>query len=320
MKIAILTSGGDSQGMNAAVRAAVRTCLYLKHTPFIVEDGYKGLVEDKIKEATSHSVSNIIKNGGTVIGTSRSKEFQDSLDVRKQVVKNLKDKGINALLVIGGNGSYMGAYKLHELGINVVGVPGTIDNDINSSDYSIGFDTATNIVVEAVDRLRDTITSHGRCSIVEVMGRDCGDIAINAGIASGAELVICAERPMTQEQIVKEVIQHKQGMHKSHVIIILAEKIYDANELAKLVEEKTGITTRATILGHIQRGGTPSARDRIIASQLAAEAIEFLHEGKSGAALGILEGKVVATPIMEAVKMKKSNITNSLVKLLDYLK
>ena len=320
MKIGILTSGGDSQGMNAAVRSAVRTTLYLGHTPYLIIDGYRGLYEGKINEAKANSVSNIIKNGGTAIGSSRLPEFKDDLSIREKCANNLKEKGIDALMVIGGNGSYMGASKLSELGINVVGVPGTIDNDINSTDYTIGFDTAVNIVVEAVDRLRDTITSHGRCSIVEVMGRDCGDIAIHAGIASGAELVVCAEHMMTEDEIVKEVIAHKSGRQKAHVIIVVAEKIFDTIELAKVVEEKTGISTRATILGHIQRGGTPTARDRVIASQLAAAGIEFLHEGKTGAAFGILNGVVTATPILEAVKMKKSDQTKNLIKLIDYLK
>ncbi len=302
-KIGVLTSGGDAPGMNAAIRAVARTAINNDIEVFAVYDGYKGLVENNLKKMNVNSVSSIINRGGTILGSARLKEFADD-KVAQIAVDNLKASGIEALVTLGGDGTYCGALKLSGFGINCVGVPCTIDNDITSTDYTIGFDTAVNTAVEAIDRLRDTSHSHQRCSIVEVMGRYCGDIAVASGIASGAEAVVTADNKLSAEEIIDVVMKAKQAK-KRHAIIIITEHVMDVHKLATEIESATGFETRATVLGHIQRGGSPTANDRVLAARLGEAAVKELINGQTGICMGIKNGEVVATPITEALKMKK---------------
>lgn len=303
-RIGVLTSGGDAPGMNAVIRAVVRSALAQNIEVYGIYDGYKGILTKKIKLLTNRSVDNIINNGGTFLGTARLPEFKDE-EVRINAVEILKEYGIEALVTIGGDGTYQGALGLTKLGINCIGVPGTIDNDIASTDYTIGFDTAVSVAVDAIDRLRDTCSSHNRCSIVEVMGRYCGDIAYQAGVAGGANYIITGETGLNEEELFKTV-REVAASGKRHCIIVITEHVCDVNALAKKVEAETGFETRATILGHIQRGGRPTHNDRVLASRLGNEAVEELIKGNGGVCMGIISGKLVATPIEEALKMKKN--------------
>ncbi|MDO6354971.1 6-phosphofructokinase [Caloramator sp. CAR-1] len=304
--IGVLTSGGDAPGMNAAIRAVVRTGLANGLRVMGIQRGYNGIINGEIFEMTSSSVSDIIQRGGTILRTARSEEFRTE-EGRKKAYNVLKVFGIEGLVVIGGDGSFTGAMKLsNEHGVKVVGIPGTIDNDLAYTDYTIGFDTAVNTVLDAINKLRDTSTSHERVSIVEVMGRRCGDIALYAGLAGGAESIIIPEQPYDFNELCRTIIESK-AKGKMHSLIILAEGVGGAEDLAKKIEEITGIETRATKLGHIQRGGSPTAFDRILASKMGARAVELLLEGKSQRVVGIRDGKIIDMDIVEALSMKKKS-------------
>ncbi|WIF94207.1 6-phosphofructokinase [Caminicella sporogenes] len=301
--IGVLTSGGDAPGMNAAIRAVVRTAIYNGIKVMGIQQGYNGLINGNIKEMDLSSVGDIIHRGGTILRTARCEEFKTE-EGRQKALTVLKVFGIEGLVVIGGDGSFQGAQKLSHAGIKTIGIPGTIDNDLAYTDYTIGFDTALNTVLDSVSKIRDTSASHGRANIIEVMGRHCGDIALYSGLAGGAESIIVPEEDFDIDSICKKLIQGK-NRGKLHSIIMLAEGIGNAFELGKEIEEKTGIETRVTILGHVQRGGSPTAFDRILASRMGARAVELLIEGKSGRAIGIRNNKLVDMDIDEALEMEK---------------
>ncbi|MBV7298752.1 6-phosphofructokinase [Enterovibrio paralichthyis] len=298
-KIGVLTSGGDAPGMNAAIRGVVRAALSEGLEVYGVYDGYQGLHQNRIEKLNRTSVSDIINKGGTFLGSARFPEFKDE-KVREQAIQNMKMHGIDALVVIGGDGSYMGAKKLTEMGFPCIGLPGTIDNDIPGTDYTIGYLTALNTVVEAIDRLRDTSSSHQRISIVEVMGRHCGDLTLMASIAGGCEYFITPEIGLDKENLIAKI---KEGIYKGkkHAIIAITELMTDVNELAKYIEAETGRETRATILGHIQRGGQPRAFDRILASRMGAYAVELLVKGEGGRCVGIQREELVHHDIIDAI-------------------
>lgn len=302
-KIAILTSGGDAPGMNAAIRAVVRTALKSGLEVMGVRRGYSGLINGELFNMDRTSVSDIIQRGGTILRTARCQEFKQE-EVRQRAVKILKAYGIDALVVIGGDGSFTGAKLLSKLGVKTVGLPGTIDNDLAYTDYTIGFDTALNTVLDAINKIRDTSTSHERVSIVEVMGRNCGDIAVYTGIAGGAEAVIIPEEDFDKDALCRTILEGKSN-GKMHNLILLAEGVGGAFDLAKEVEEVTGIETRATILGHTQRGGSPSSFDRVLASRMGAKAVEVLLEGKTSRVIGIRENKIVDDDIDEALAIER---------------
>ncbi|MDK2918145.1 MAG: 6-phosphofructokinase 1 [Candidatus Petromonas sp.] len=301
--IGVLTSGGDAPGMNAAIRAVVRTGIYHGIKVMGIEQGYNGLINGNIMEMDLSSVGDIIHRGGTILRTARCEEFKTE-EGRQKALTVLKVFGIEGLVVIGGDGSFQGAQKLSHAGIKTIGIPGTIDNDLAYTDYTIGFDTALNTVLDSVSKIRDTSASHGRANIIEVMGRHCGDIALYSGLAGGAESIIVPEEDYDIDSICKKLIQGK-NRGKLHSIIMLAEGIGNAFELGKEIEEKTGIETRVTILGHVQRGGSPTAFDRILASRMGAKAVELLMEGKSGRAIGIRNNKLIDMDIDEALAMEK---------------
>lgn len=302
--IGVLTSGGDAPGMNAAIRAVVRYGIANDLRVMGIQRGYNGLINGEIFEMNRSSVSDIIQRGGTILKTARSDEFK-TVEGRKKGYNVLRVFGIEGLIVIGGDGSFRGAQLLsQEHDIKTVGVPGTIDNDLAYTDYTIGFDTAQNTVLDAINKLRDTSTSHERVSIVEVMGRHCGDIALFTGIAGGAESIIVPEEVYDFDELCKTILEGKRS-GKVHNLVILAEGVGGAQELAKKIENVTGIETRDTILGHIQRGGSPSAFDRILASRLGAKAVQVLLEGKSQRVIGIKDNKVVDTDIDEALAMPR---------------
>lgn len=293
-KIAVLTSGGDAPGMNAAVRAVVRTAIYNGLEVYGVYQGYKGLIENNIKKLEVGDVGNIINRGGTMLYSARLPEFANP-EVRKIAIKNLEDLGIDGLVVIGGDGSYRGAMALsNEMNIKTIGIPGTIDNDICCTDFTIGFDTALNTIVDAIDKVRDTASSHERAFIIEVMGRNAGDLALLAGIAGGSESLLIPEKREDIEDVVAR-IKAGEDRGKKHSIIVLAEGVMPAHELAAKLKELTGEEIRYTILGHIQRGGTPSAMDRVLASRLGNYAVQLLLAEKSGRAVGIQNNRLVST-------------------------
>jgi 6-phosphofructokinase 1 len=302
-KIGVLTSGGDAPGMNAAIRAVVRSALALNIEVYGIYNGYAGLINNEIKQLTHKDVGGIINRGGTFLGSARLPEFKDE-EVRKKGVANLREHGIEALVVVGGDGSYMGALRLTEMGINCIALPGTIDNDIVSTDLTIGFDSALNTAVEAIDKIRDTSSSHARCNVVEIMGRHCGDLSMYASIGGGAEDVIIAEKEFDFERIINQ-IETGKDRGKKHYLIVLAELLQDAHELAKEIEARTSVETRATILGHIQRGGAPSAMDRVLASRMGAYAVQLLQEGLGGRCVGIVENKLRHFDITEALAMPR---------------
>lgn len=300
-KIAILTSGGDAPGMNAAIRAVTRAALSNGLEVFGVYEGYKGLVEDNLVAFTARSVSDIINRGGTILGTARLPEFRQ-LEVREMAANNLKKRGIDALIVIGGDGTYKGAAELNKLGINCIGLPGTIDNDISGTDYTIGFDTALNTIVENVDKIRDTSSSHQRCSIIEVMGRHCGDLALFAGLASAADYIITPEVTFEKDDLIKNLKSIREGA-KKRAIVVMTEKVYDPFKLAKEVEAATGFETRATVLGHIQRGGAPSAADRVLASRMGKYAVDLLMEGWSSRCVCITNNHIHHLDFADALNL-----------------
>ena len=299
--IAVLTSGGDAPGMNAALRAVVRMSIFKGIRVMGVQRGYSGLINGELVEMDRRSVSDIIHRGGTILRTARCEEFKTK-EGREKAANVLRVFGIDGLVVIGGDGSFAGAQLLSEMGISTVGIPGTIDNDLAYTEYAIGFDTALNTVLDAINKIRDTSSSHERISVVEVMGRNCGDIAMYAGIGGGAEKVIIPEKGYEIDDLCKTIFEGKQR-GKMHNLIILAEGVGGANELAKEIEEITGIESRATILGHIQRGGSPSGFDRMLASRMGVAAVEVLMEGKSGRVIGMRDGKIVDEDINTALSM-----------------
>lgn len=303
--IGVLTSGGDAPGMNAAVRAVVRAGLSYGMHVWGIERGYNGLLSEELVEMNLRSVSDIIHRGGTMLYTARSPEFNTQAGVEK-AAENCRKNGIDGVVVIGGDGSFRGARDLTNAGVPCIGIPGTIDNDIASSEYTIGFDTAMNTAVEMVDRLRDTMESHDRCSVVEVMGRRCGDIALQTGIAVGATSILVPEVPYDFQKDIVDRMQLTQRTGKKHFIIIVAEGVGGVDKLAKEIEEKTGIETRATVLGHVQRGGSPTLRDRVVGSEMGAYAARLLHEEKSNRVVVMQGGKIVDLDITEALNMKRT--------------
>ena len=302
--IAVLTSGGDAPGMNAAVRAVVRQALVKGKKVKGIQRGYAGLLNEEIYDMTASSVSDTISRGGTKIQTARCKEMMTT-EGQEMAAEICKKHGIDALVVIGGDGSFQGAQKLSALGINTVGVPGTIDLDISCTDYTIGFDTACNTAMEAIDKVRDTSTSHERCSIIEVMGRRAGYIALWCGLANGAEDILLPETYDYNEQVLIDHIIANRKRGKQHHIIINAEGVGHSYEMAKRIEAATGVETRATIIGHIQRGGSPTCKDRVYATIMGAMAVDLLCEGKSNRVVAHKNGEFVDFDIDEALAMKK---------------
>lgn len=303
-KIAVLTSGGDSQGMNAAVRAVVRSGLYFGLEVYGIQRGYQGLLNNDIFRMDLRSVGDIIHRGGTILQSARCKEFR-TLEGQQKGAQILRDHGVDGLIVIGGDGSYQGANKLSQQGIKTMGLPGTIDNDISFTDHTIGFDTAVSVVVDAINKLRDTMSSHERSSIVEVMGRHCGDIALHSGLASGAETILVPEVEFNMDEVAERMKQNF-AHGKRHSIIIVAEGVGRGEDVAaELVKRFPTNEPRVTVLGHIQRGGTPTAFDRNLASRLGDFAVCQLIAGQSDKACGIVKGELVATDINTVVHTKK---------------
>ena len=303
--IGVLTSGGDAPGMNAAVRAVVRAGCENGFRVMGIRRGYNGLMQGDMFEMNLRSVSNIINRGGTVLYSARSPEFKTEEGLQK-ALKVAKDVNMEGIVVIGGDGSFRGARDLSLRGVNCVGIPGTIDNDIACSDYTIGYDTAMNTVLEMVDRLRDTSESHDRCSVVEVMGRRAGYIALNAGIACGATSILIPEVEYDFQRDVIDRMKRTQKTGKRHFIIIVAEGIGGVEEMAKRIEAETGVETRATVLGHVQRGGHPTVRDRVTASLMGHKAVELLKAGIGNRVLAINKDEIVDYDIFEALNMKKT--------------
>ncbi len=299
-KIGVLTSGGDAPGMNAAIRAVTRTALKHGIEVFGIHDGYHGLVEGNIHPLTRESVGDILGRGGTILGSARLPEFKE-LAYREKALEQLKKFEIEAIVVIGGDGSYRGAKALTDMGINCIGLPGTIDNDISSTDFTIGFDTALNTVVEAVDKLRDTSSSHHRCSVVEVMGNRCGDLALWAGIACGAEIVITNQTGFDELETLELLNHFGNDVKKNHAIVLISEKITDVDAFAKKVSKATVFSGRATVLGHVQRGGSPSPFDRVLASRMGEKAVDLLLQGIGGHSVGIVDNKINSVPIEDGL-------------------
>jgi 6-phosphofructokinase 1 len=298
-KIGVLTSGGDAPGMNAAIRSVVRKAIYHDLEIYGVYNGYQGLIDGNIKEMELGSVGDIIQRGGTILYSARCEEFKTE-EGQQKAIKQLNKHGIEGLIVIGGDGSFRGAEKLTQKGYPCIGVPGTIDNDIPGTDFTIGFDTALNTVIQAIDKIRDTATSHERTYVVEVMGRHAGDIALWAGLADGAESILIPERPDEFKEVIDRLKRgHERG--KKHSIIILAEGVGSGVEYTQRIKEETNFETRVTVLGHTQRGGSPTASDRVLASRLGAKAVDLILEGKAGRMVGIQNNKLVDHDISEAL-------------------
>jgi 6-phosphofructokinase 1 len=304
-KIGVLTSGGDAPGMNAAIRAVVRTGIYSGLEVFGVMRGYAGMIENDIVPMHSRSVANIIQRGGTILKTARCKEFFEH-EGRKKAHANLKKLGINGLVIIGGDGSFRGAHKLSaEFDIPCIGIPGTIDKDIAGTDFTIGFDTAVNTAVEAIDKIRDTADAHDRLFIIEVMGRDAGYIALHSGIATGAENILIPERKTDIEELVSSLLE-KERRRKLVNLIVVAEGDRGAEDVATIIKESVpNADTRVCVLGHIQRGGAPTCLDRLIASRMGYSAVESLIEGRHNVMIGIVNNKMHYTPLEKAVKAKQ---------------
>lgn len=303
--IAVLTSGGDAPGMNPAVRAVVRTACQRGIKVYGVDRGYTGLINGDIHEMNLRSVSDIITRGGTILYSARCPEFKTEEGLQKAVA-TCKKFGIDGMVIIGGDGSFRGARDLSLRGIPCIGLPGTIDNDISCTDYTIGYDTCLNTIVQMVDRIRDTSESHDRCMVVEVMGRGAGYLALEAGIAVGATSIIVPEVEYDIERDVIARIREFQKTGKKHFIVIVAEGVGGTAEIAKKIEAETGVESRATILGHVQRGGSPTARDRIMASQMGSRAVDLLTQGIGNRVIGIRDNKIVDFDIFEALKMTKT--------------
>ncbi len=302
-RLAILTSGGDASGMNAAIRAVVRTAIYKNMEVYGVDQGFEGLIKGDLSKMGAGSVADIIQRGGTVLRTSRSEEFR-TLQGQEKARDTLVAHNIQNLVVIGGNGSLRGGYEFSKLGINVIGIPATIDNDVVYT-RSIGFDTAVNTVLEAINRIRDTASSHGRNFIIEVMGRHCGEIALAAGVAGGAESILIPEIAPDLDQVIDKINKGIQR-GKVHSIIIVAEGVYSSMQLRDIIENKTGHDTRVSILGHIQRGGTPTAQDRILASQMGKAAVDLIEEGKRNLMVAYDGNRILSIPLQEIINGSKT--------------
>ncbi len=318
-KIAVMTSGGDAPGMNACVRAVVRTAIYEGLEVVGIRKGYTGMIAGDFIEMQNHSVSNIIQRGGTILKSARSDEFR-TVAGRAKAAKNLKQANIDALVVIGGDGSFHGAYFLNqEHNIPVVGIPGTIDNDLYGTDYTIGYDTAINTAMEGIDKIRDTAAAHDRLFFVEVMGRDSGFIAIECAIGGGAEAALIPETKTDFEKV-KEILQTGLRNNKSSSLVIVAEGEEEggAFDVARELKETTGYETRVCVLGHIQRGGSPSARDRVLASRLGYAAVEAIAKGASGVMIGLVNNKIKLTPLPETWEKKKT-IDDDLIQMIHVL-
>lgn len=302
--IAILTSGGDAPGMNAVIRSVVRTAIYNDLKILAIKEGYNGLIKGDIETMTLSSVADIIHRGGTILRTARSDEFmtEEGINQALEVIKKFK---IDAIVALGGDGTLRGARELTRRGIKIIGVPCTIDNDLGYTDYTIGFLTAVETAVSAISKLRDTSESHGRAIVLQVMGRNCGDIALYSGIAGGAESIVIPEVELDIDAIINKIKNGKKRGKKHH-IIVAAEGALDAYELARIIEEKGAIETRVTVLGYVQRGGVPTVQDRILASDFGYEAVNLLLSGKSGLALGYRSGKIIEVDIDEALETKKA--------------
>lgn len=303
--IGVLTSGGDSPGMNAAVRAVVRTALENDMRVLGVNNGYEGLMVGDVREMNLRSVSNMIQRGGTILHTARSEEFKTERG-QQRAAEMCRRLGIEGLVVIGGDGSFRGAQALSKQGINCIGVPATIDNDIACTDYTIGYDTAMNTVMEMVDKVRDTTQSHSRCSVIEVMGRSAGYIALYAGIAVGATTILIPEFEYDFELDVIDKMRKTISTGKRHFIVILAEGCGNATEMAAQIQEKTGVEARATILGHVQRGGSPTVSDRVLASRMGNYAARILRDESKSCVVAVKEDRLVNFPIDEALAMTKT--------------
>lgn len=302
--VGVLTSGGDAPGMNPAIRAVVRRAIYHGMAVKGIKRGYNGLIEDDIVDMNLRSVSEIIHRGGTILYTARSKEFMTE-DGQNKAVETCKRHGIDALIVIGGDGSFRGCRALAAKGIKCIGIPGTIDNDIACSDYTIGYDTALNTAMEMIDKLRDTTQSHERCSVVEVMGRHSGYLAINTGIATGALCILIPEKSFNVERDILSRMRETQAQGKKNFLILVAEGVGQVFKIAEEIQRKTGIETRATVLGHVQRGGSPSLRDRVMASQIAVKAVELLANDKYNRIIGMKYDRIVDFDIEDALSMEK---------------
>lgn len=311
-KIAVLTSGGDSPGMNAAIRAVVRKGIYHDLEVYGIYHGFHGLVNGNIEKLELGSVGDIIHRGGTILRSARLPEFVNP-EVQKQGLEKLHKHGIEGLVVIGGDGSYRGANALTNLGFPCVGVPGTIDNDISGTEFTIGFDTAINTVIDAIDKIRDTASSHDRTFVIEVMGRGAGDIALWSGLAGGAETILIPEEKETIDNIIDRLNRGKQR-GKRHSIIVVAEGVMSGVKLAEQLKERIDADVRVSVLGHIQRGGSPSATDRFLASRLGARAVELLLEGKGGRAVGIVKNTIVDHAISEIIN-QPHKIENEIIRL-----
>lgn len=302
--IAVLTSGGDAPGMNAAVRAVVRSAISFGMTVYGVRRGYNGLLNSDFEKMDLRSVSDIIQDGGTFLYTARSPEF-NTLEGVQKAAKNCRDKGIDGVVVIGGDGSFRGARDLVKEGIMCIGIPGTIDNDIACTDYTIGYDTALNTAMEMIDRVRDTSESHDRCSVVEVMGRNCGDIALNTGISVGAITTLVPEEPYDFQHDIVDRMVMARSTGKKHFIIVVAEGVGHTLDLTKQIEEATGIESRATILGHVQRGGSPTLKDRVVSSRMGYHAVELLKKGVDNRVVALKGEQIVDFDITEALNMAR---------------
>lgn len=315
-KIGVLTSGGDAPGMNAAIRAVVRYAIYNNVNVTGIKNGFRGLVDSDSMEMNLSSVADIIHRGGTVLGSARSSEFQTPEGFNK-ALKNIKYLGIDGIVAIGGNGTFRGMLELAKAGVPVVGIPGTIDNDLPYTQYTLGFFTALTTVLESVEKIRDTSSSHSRTNVIQVMGRDCGDLALYSGLAGGAEMVIIPEVDYNIDEVCDKIMQGR-ARGKKHSIIILAEGAGDAKDISELIEKKTGIATRYSVLGYTQRGGTPSAYDRLVGSQMGAKAVELLNSSISGRVLGVRGTEIFHMDIEEALAIEKKfdDTTYELTKIL----
>lgn len=315
--IAILTSGGDAPGMNTAIRAITYAAYNKGFNVYAVYDGYKGLYENNIKPLTKEEADYFANLGGTFIRTARLPEFKDP-EVRKIAIKNLKENDIDSLIVIGGDGSYMGAKKLSEEGISTIAIPGTIDNDISSSEITIGFDTALNTIIEAIDKIKDTGRSHSRCMVVEVMGNRCDDLALYSGVALGADAVISRNHPVDLDKLVEE-LREKKAKNSHFALVIISEKSCKTDDVVKKIATETTWDTRGSILAHMQRGGNPTAMERVNAVKLGNYAVELLSKGITGVCIGFKNGQLIHEDIYHALK-KETEIPTDLVSLIDNLK
>lgn len=318
VKVGVLTSGGDAPGMNAAIRAVVRSGLTHGFEMYIIFEGFRGIIEENILQADRTSVSEIIMRGGTVLRTARFPEFHD-LKVVEKAANILKERGITNLILIGGDGTYRGGYALSKFGINIIGIPATIDNDVMGSETSIGFDTALNTITESVDKLRDTSRSHHRCSIIEVMGNKCGDLALYGGTACGVDLIISPEHHPTEEEIIN-TLKTISLAHARHALVIVSEKQFeDLNVFKNNIIDKTGFDTKVEVLGRVQRGGSPSAADRVLASRFGVYALELITANVRNVCVGIINGRLRHTPLSDMTKATNPNL-DELINVIDKLK